>query len=135
MKDRTVLFSQYRVGNWMQRDGKEFQLTVADLIEILQSEDNKNLPLPVKLNTQWLIYFNFSNDRKRNKKSDVDGLWIKDGVTLYESAWDGDFNYGTYVRGDGEFKGGFSVDYVHHLQNLYSVFNIMKPELKIERYY
>lgn len=116
--------SNFRVGNWMlNENGKPFQLTIEDLIKIFTSSENE-WPKPISLNVEWLMDFDFECDRIVDKENDQDGIWIKHGITIYQDFWEQKkFNYGTYVKGDGEFKGGFSVEYVHQLQNIVEGFS------------
>lgn len=112
--------STLRIGNWvLDESGKPFRIN-AEGVNIAHNTPEKSWPFkPIKLSVEWLNYFNWPCDRPANKKTDTDGLWILHGITLYQSSYDQKvFNYATYVRGDGEFKGGFGIEYVHQLQNL-----------------
>ena len=112
--------SDFRIGNYaMNPYGTIIQIILEDLQSIYDESDESRHPKPIDLSTAWLKDFDWPEDRKRDKEKDIDGLWILNGITIYESAWDGDFNYATYVRGDGEFKGGFQIKRVHQLQNLF----------------
>lgn len=125
-------YTSVKVGLWLLNEdtNSPIKLTEELVINILKHKTLGNLK-PIKLNTNWLINFEFIEERKR--RNDVDGIWIKHGVTIYESAWDGDFNYGTYVKSDGEFKGGFAIKYVHQLQLLFDGFTDGIMELNIEQ--
>jgi hypothetical protein len=53
---------------------------------------------------------------------DEEIMYIKDGITIYCNDMDGDncsFSFATYVRGDGRFKGGFTIETETQLENLY----------------
>jgi len=117
-------FNHYelRIGNWvMNSHGTLMQMTLDEFQFMYDESDPAHHPKPVPLTTDWLLDFDWPCDRKASKKTDTDGLWIKNGITIYQGGWDQDqFNYATYVRGDGEFKGGFSIQFVHQLQNLYT---------------
>lgn len=78
--------------------------------------DNEIL-VGIPLDEKWMRRGEFTLERARNKDKDVDGIWYN-GFSLLESSWDGDFNFATYVRGNGEFKSGYQIPYVHRLQNL-----------------
>lgn len=109
-----------RIGNWMENfKGEYVQVTLEDI----QSGLNIMIPFPkpVKLSEAWLMDFDWPCDRKMNPETETDGLWIKNGITIFQDSTSAEhtFNYATYVRGDGEFKSGFWIEYVHQLQNLY----------------
>jgi hypothetical protein len=126
---------KYRIGNWVINQdfdnvNKPYQVTLETLQLIYNERDENKHPLPVELSRAWLLDFDWPLDRKRDKDKEIDGLWIKNSITIVERAWDGDFYYATYVRYSGEFKGGFSIKYVHQLQNLYHAFSNIDIERK-----
>lgn len=82
-----------------------------------------------KLHTGHLFQFGFEKSKELNNE---DRLWIKDGITIYDSQDEGEsFAYGTYVKWDGGFKGGPSIDTIGRLNELYHAFNkkwLYEPE-------
>jgi hypothetical protein len=128
--------SDVRIGNWLKcYKGEYFQVTLEDLINWDNlPEDQKHSP--IELDEAWLLDFDWPCDRKANEETDTDGLWIKDGITLFQESYKpSEFNYATYVRGNGEFKGGFSMKYVHQLQNLYHGMSPVGRELVRKPFY
>lgn len=62
----------------------------------------------MKLTEKRLKELGFKCEREKNKKEDLDAIWMNEAcVTLYQSAWGkGEFMFATRVSGDGEFKSG-----------------------------
>jgi len=98
-----------------------------------------------KLTQEILKNCGFEKEVRHDSDHDEIKYWFKDGITIYEESWwlkelddDGElletpissypenetppeitFAFATYVRGDGSFKGGFSIDTDQQLKNLY----------------
>ncbi len=74
----------------------------------------------MKLTEELLLNLGFSCERKRDKNNDLDGLWYKDGIYLYQEFWEGeDFNFATRLDEDGEFKSGYTIKDKDQLENLF----------------
>lgn len=88
---------------------------------------------PIPLTPDILIKAGFEKE-VRGKKDDFDGeeiVYHSHGVDIYDHTENGGgFTYATYTRYPGRgFKGGHSVETVHHLQNLYHA--LTQTELNI----
>lgn len=99
----------------------------------LDNEELAGIPLDEK----WMRRAQFTLEKARNKKTDMDGVWYN-GFSLLQDAWEGkNFNFATYVRGNGEFKSGYTIPYVHRLQNLVKALSgrdlVMKTDLQLKR--
>ncbi len=72
-----------------------------------------------KLTEKILKKRGFILDRKGNKDEDLDALWYKDGITIYQNLWSENFSFATRTTEDGEFKSGYSVDTEERLEELF----------------
>lgn len=82
-----------------------------------QKEDKDDGDTP--LTEELLIEKGFECERERDKDDDKDGIWYKDGLTIYQDFWTGtEFKYATRTQ-EGEFKAGISVKTLKHLRDLY----------------
>lgn len=115
-KKEKLAITDLRIDNWVENgNGSYVQIT----LEHFRNFEAFSF-FGIVLSEAWLLDFDWPCDRKAVKDTDTDGRWIKNGITLYQDFWtQNEFNYATYVRYDGEFKGGFQIDFVHRLQNLY----------------
>ena len=52
---------------------------------------------------------------------DEEIMFIRNGITIYWDQWGSEnpFSFATYVRGDGRYKGGFTIFTEEQLMNLY----------------
>jgi hypothetical protein len=73
----------------------------------------------MKITKEILTSLGFSCIRERDKDNDLDGIWYRDGVSLYQEFWEGeDFNFATRTE-DGEFKSGYNIKDVDQLESLF----------------
>lgn len=123
--------NQVRIGNWLRRaDGTIFQVGLEDLT-VLDIIPARMLPVPIPLTREWLINYQFEESTPVDHEKWEDGRWYNN-IDIFEhpnSKPDQQFSFAVYVRGDGGFKGGYGVKYVHDLQNLY--FGITGRELEL----
>lgn len=73
-----------------------------------------------KLTQEILRDKGFICQRESDKENDLDGLWHRDGITLYQDFWlDEDFSFATRTRENGEFKSGFGIETLEQLEKLF----------------
>ena len=76
-----------------------------------------------KLSKEYLISRGFEKEviEAEFPLADEEIMYIKDGITIYWDQWGSEnpFAFATYVRGDGRYKGGFTIFTDTQLENLY----------------
>lgn len=83
---------------------------------------------PLELDLDWMERLGFKKEERWDQE-DLEIWYHKEGVDLYKSSTLGEFCFATYTRYSGAgFKGGFLIDKVHRLQNLYKA--LTQKELK-----
>ena len=64
-----------------------------------------------------MLELGFTCWRELNQDEDIDGFWSGFGIEIYESSWEGDFNFATHIQ-DGEFKSGYSIRDRQHIKDI-----------------
>lgn len=91
--------SELRIGNWVNNNGEDYQITSATIVQLEREESTAQ---PIILTTEWLDRFGFVNGEK-------DNFSFTKYMDLRIIGCEADYN-GIWL---GE------VFYVHTLQNLY----------------
>ncbi len=90
----------------------------------------------IDLDEKWLRRAEFTLERKPSKATEMDGIWYN-GFSLLQNSHDGDFNFATHMRGNGEFKSGYQIPHVHRLQNLYHALSgmdlVFKTDIQLKK--
>lgn len=74
-----------------------------------------------KLTKEHLISRGFVCEREADMKTDTNGIWTSEVLTLYEDFWNGEFLFATRTE-DNEFKSGYTIDTVEMLDDLIKLF-------------
>ena len=107
-----------------------------------------------KLTQEILKKFGFKKEITKDRDGDEIKIWHKNGISIYEDSWwltelneNGEllqhamssyeedeippeitFDFATYVKGDGSFKGGFSIETDQQVKNIY--YSLSNTELQ-----
>lgn len=115
--------NELRIGNWLQNNGEQYQITGATIISM---ERGDSFAEPIPITDEWLHRFGFEI---------IDGLYrmdmywgeFRDFTTLKNQFLFGCFNFEKRIYFTRNVE---SVTYVHQLQNLYYALTGQELEVK-----
>jgi len=111
IEDDKRRIKQRRKENY-ERLRREFE-SGEEKVEELEFLNNIGRPLT----SSYLKHKQFVREEFTDHDGDKTITWIKNGIIIYQH--DDSFSYATYIKGDGSFKGGFSIETDKQLDNLY----------------
>lgn len=90
---------------------------------------NKGTKLTRDYGRQFLEKSGFTREETIDRDGDKRVWWIKNGISIHEDEWNKDqpFAYATYIKSDGSFKSGFTMQTDTQVKNLY--FSLCNKEL------
>ena len=74
---------------------------------------------PIPLDEEWLIKLGFKKDKVIDRDGDSFDWFLDDNlICIYDhTEHGGGYDFAVYVKGENMFKSGFTIQWVHQLQN------------------
>lgn len=101
------------------------KIIVDEELSVTKSDVIRNNNTGSKLTIEFLKINKFVRENREDRDDEKFTVWIRNGITIYETdaKYEKDkkpkFLYATYIKGDGSFKGGFTIDTDIQLNNLF----------------
>lgn len=102
---------ELRIGNYVHNNVESFRLEAKDLM-FLMSFDNIHYAEPIPLTEEWLVKFGFEKDSSNCTEDHPWPDYVKDDIVISLPYFE--FSYG---------NSSVELNYVHKLQNLFSLLN------------